>query len=87
MDKTIKGGWMKCSINDKKISCTLEKSRGHIIPNKGGSFNVKTLYLDELNRRAVIKIDPTKLDINPGLDTIIECKIYDKKTAHCSTLR
>ena len=87
MVKTIKGGWMKCLINDKKISCNLEKSRGHIIPNKGGSFNVKTLYLDELNRRAVIKIDPTKLDINPGLDTIIECKIYDKKTAHCSTLR
>ncbi len=92
--KIIKGGWLDCIGSGNKYSCTLTRSEGHIIENKGGKFTVEKLRFDELNTRAGLLVTHTKVTLNPGTDKIIECEILDKSTtitkkdvAYCEILR
>lgn len=89
--KNIKGGWLRCEIKNKKYSCTLDKSRGHIIPNKGGKFTVDELVFSDLNYQASIGLTQSSLYMRPGLDKIIDCVFEtgksSKKLAHCEILR
>lgn len=83
---------MRCSIKNKKFSCTLDKSRGHIIPNSGGSFKVDSLVLGDLGSRANLTLTSTTLTMSPGLDKITECEVENvypegQDIAWCSVIR
>ena len=84
--KTMRGGWLKCTIFKNNLSCDLEKSDGHIIPNKGGSFTAKRLYIEQVTTRTTVTLDTERLSLIPGLDKIVECDVT-KNSAWCSVLQ
>ena len=87
-ETTVLGGWLFCKRgSNRKFSCKMEPSRGHIIPNKGGTFRASAIRFDELNYGTGIKINQETINVNPGLDKIIECTVFDKDSAQCVILR
>ena len=87
--KTIRGGYLECSIKTYKYSCELEPtyfSRGR---NKGGKFTTERLQVEALSPKTLTTIDskkPHRVRLIPGEDKVISCEIK-KDSAWCKVLK